>query len=365
MPDVRAGTLALGNRHGCMVDNGALHCWGDNGMGQLGLANVDESQVAIRVIRSGVAAVAAGSLHTCVLMVDASVRCFGFNAHGQVGNGAASPSHVAPTTVNLPPAEKLSAGTFHTCAILRDGTQRCWGRNNVSQIGIAVSTIAEPLPRSTNPPLASVAQIVAGVEHTCVLLASQDARCWGDNRFGQLATTPPSSGGVRQSPSAVNGSGFTQIAAGESHMCALKGNVAACWGRNSNGQLGVDASAFEVAPLEIPGHAYSTVASGSSSRHTCAITTTGLLDCWGLNTTGQLGLGFLNGVNDTPRRVGGLANVTEVAMDADHTCARQNDGSVHCWGSDLDGRLGNGAVGDSSAPTVVKKAEVFMSGFES
>jgi hypothetical protein len=132
-----------------------------------------------------VTAIATGSSHSCALLSNGTVRCWGHNRDGQLGNGTTTDFPAAAPVVGLGGmAAAIAAGEFHTCALLRDGTVHCWGDNWYGQLGDGTTT------DRTTPVAASglrdVTAIAAGEDHTCALLRDGTARCWGYNEFGQL-----------------------------------------------------------------------------------------------------------------------------------------------------------------------------------
>ncbi len=135
----------------------------------------------------------------------------------------------------------------------------------------------------------NVSKLDVGGNHTCAITTAGGLKCWGRNNYGQLGDTSTTD---RLVPVDVFGlvSGVVGVSAGENHTCAVTeaGNLK-CWGINTSGQLGDTSTTNRVTPVDVSGLA-SGVASVSADRnHTCAITTTGGLKCWGLNNYGQLG----------------------------------------------------------------------------
>jgi len=113
--------------------------------------------------------------------------CWGYNSSGQLGNGnsGSTANSSIPVAVNgLGPVKSISAGTFHTCAILSDDSLKCWGGNGDGQLGNG-SSIDALTPVSVSG-LSQVKAISAGSFHTCALLSNQRAKCWGKNDNGQL-----------------------------------------------------------------------------------------------------------------------------------------------------------------------------------
>src|SRR5437870_1241152 len=253
----------------------------------------------------------------------------------------------------------VAAGGYHSCALLGDGTVRCWGRNVDGQLGDG--TVANPAtgpPGSSTPVQVSgitgAAAVIAGGYHTCALLADGTAWCWGRSDDGQLGN------GARASASTpvpvTNLTGVTAMTAGFYHTCALLPNGPVwCWGRNDEGQLGDGTTLGRPAPVQVAGITGALAVSGGY-HHTCALLSDGTVLCWGRNLEGQLGDGTTTS-SSTPVRVGGITGAVAVSAGILHTCALLANGTVKCWGAvgpnnDF-GQLGNGATTGSSTPVTV------------
>jgi alpha-tubulin suppressor-like RCC1 family protein len=190
---ITASALAGGYGHTCaVVANGAVKCWGWNISGQLGNAGVPtgaaDSRSTVPVDVSGLAgavAVTAGSEHTCALSSAGSVACWGSNVWGQLGSNVFGQS-VAPLTVDLTGAKAvaITTGDYHSCALLSGGTVKCWGYNADGQLGNAGTTQSN-VPVDVSG-LAGATAVSAGAWHTCALLGSGRVKCWGQNRSGEL-----------------------------------------------------------------------------------------------------------------------------------------------------------------------------------
>ena len=222
------------------------------------------------------------------------------------------------------------------------------------------------------PRLTGIEQIAAGEQHTCALLTSGQARCWGINHHGQLGngtTTDSMRPVVVLDP---EGSGpltdITRLSAGWARTCALLvSGRAVCWGANSYGQLGDGTSADASLPVlvrSIDGSGPLTGIAQIDARgdqHTCAVQEDGRALCWGRNAFGQLGDGTSTDRSRPAPVVAGdgdtaLTDVTSVASGYWHSCALLESGEVRCWGSNSAGALGNGTTVASPRPVVVRNA---------
>lgn len=179
--------LAVGHAHACaVIDDGTVRCWGDNGSDQVGndsgLSAVDTGQLAVDV--EGAIAVAAGASHSCALLSNGTVKCWGGNASGQLGDGTNMPQPVAVPVLGLTDVVAIDAGLSHTCAVLEDGTARCWGNNDAGELGDGtnVSRVNPVVVQG----LSGVVAISAGGLHSCAVLDTGRVHCWGSNHEGQL-----------------------------------------------------------------------------------------------------------------------------------------------------------------------------------
>ncbi|MDP6945684.1 MAG: Ig-like domain-containing protein, partial [Myxococcota bacterium] len=184
-------TIEMGLNHSCAVlRDGRMYCWGANTSGQLGNGSTNDQPGAVPV--SGVddaVRVSIGAAHTCAVMSDSRVQCWGLNQHGQLGDGTeelnAVPADVRESNgLVLNGVVDVACGWNHTCAAMADGTVKCWGQNVTGQLGDeTLDSSAFPVHANVG---ASVRQVVAGESHTCGLRADGVVSCWGWNEFGQL-----------------------------------------------------------------------------------------------------------------------------------------------------------------------------------
>jgi len=347
----------------CLLSvDGRVACAGHYGYGQLGIGWGVISGYNVYLFQllelSGVEELYGDGLNQCALMSDSSLKCWGYNGHGQAGvgtnteSGAEFSSPVAyPTTVigsgliNVSFSPDVSAG--HVCALKTDGTVWCWGYNGYGQLGEGDTT-----SRAT-PTLVSALGGVKYIEaagsgsygYTCALKTNGEVWCWGINVYGQLGDGTATQ---RTSPVKANIDNVDSIATSRSDgyygtNCAIKTDGTVwCWGYNGYGQLGDDSVTVRYNPVQarnigsnLP-NAKKILISGTPSAVTvCALLIDNSLACWGYNNYGQVGDGTIadkhvptivlppNSVKDFI-----IAGGTSAAT----TCALKTDGTVWCWG---------------------------------
>lgn len=290
----------------CATSAGVMSCWGDDSFGQRGRDGGSDAAAA-RAVPSivpnvgAVTSVAAGGGHVCAGQSDGGVVCWGLGGSGQLGRAIPNATFASfdprPTRVALPrPTVAVAAGGFHTCTLLDDGTVDCFGLNNVQQLGRP--NVASSVPALVDG-LGPVAQLVASYAHTCAVLIDGSMRCWGYNANGQLGQGMTSTAGTPKPVLLPNGRTAKAACSGYAHSCAvLDDGAVACWGYNARGQSGAG-SAFadggitptvSLQPQVVAGVA-NVRALTCGGQHTCALHINGSLTCWGSNSRGQLGRG--------------------------------------------------------------------------
>lgn len=315
-PSVPLRSLAGGSAHICGLDvDGVAYCWGAFTLGRLGIGPVDRDacfdgtsdrcgQRPERV--AGAArfdALAAGGLHTCAIAGNAAY-CWGSATDGQIGAGpvdslseqcsvecAATPTPVAGTHS----WRAVAAGDAHSCAIDLQGRAFCWGRNQFGQLGRGAGNVSWSDAPTAVASTATFQTIAAGGSFSCGVDAAGQAYCWGLNSSGQLGNNATIERcdfflGCSTTPVAVvGGLSFESLSLGSNHACGIATDGRAyCWGSNGSGQLG-DGSVIDAGtPQPVAGNLRFRALS-AGGEHTCGITTGGALYCWGSNIYGQVG----------------------------------------------------------------------------
>jgi alpha-tubulin suppressor-like RCC1 family protein len=345
--------VAAGNGHTCAVVDGGADCWGASASGQRGDGTTAPAVSAKEVQSLGVGVIAVGAsfTHSCAIAAGGTAWCWGANGDGQLGDGTITNSLV-PVAVSMPPAVSFTAitvGFRHSCAIDTGGGVWCWGYNGHGELGQGTVDGGVRQPQAVPTLGSGVTAISAGSTHTCAIDTGAVV-CWGDNLYGQIGDGNKPT--MATTPTAVAAgslaSGALAIASGTgSHTCAIDSTGKVwCWGRNADGQLGNNSTTGTSAPVAVfsgaLGEDVTQIAVGAF--HSCAIDQTGKAWCWGANFTQQLGDGGYSSAQ-VPQAVAGLSSgVTLIAAGGSHTCALQS-AKLHCWGYNDSGQLG---VGDTA-----------------
>ncbi len=387
-----AKNIVLGKYHNCaLLDDSTMKCWGSNSDGQLGIGDINgnnniigDSTSDIDVVTDvstdiRVRKISAGQLFTCAILDDSTVKCWGDNIHGQLGNATNGEDTdiIAPTAQSAismsSKAINIASGTTHTCASLIDGTVQCWGDNSSGELGNESDTsddLTTPTTIDLGRNQALPIKVAAGARHSCAIMWDHEVKCWGFNENGQLglgnstADVGDTSDDMGDSLAIVTmDDNAIDIVAGDNHTCIINSDsLVNCWGDNTSGQLGIgdnsgsndsigdDESADATTDLgSESGRTRKVVSIAAGSNHTCVIVDTGDVICWGDNAFGQLGIGDNSGSNDkigddetadTTTDLGTNRTAVQIAAGGDSTCVVLDNSSLKCWGANIKGQLG-------------------------
>ncbi|UJR86133.1 RCC1 domain-containing protein [Sandaracinus amylolyticus] len=360
-PDDDAGatsgyaSLGLGYRHSCAITtDGTAQCWGSNAIGQAGLPETGSTVSTPADVQElgAVVAIAGGEDHSCAVLEDGSVACWGENSDGQLGRGTTSVGSSVPATIaSLTGVTAIALGASHSCA-LAAGAVHCWGANEFGQLGDGTTT--ERAAPGAVPGISGAIAIGAGDYHSCAVLAGGAVRCWGLNTDGQLGDGTTTN---RPEPvEATDVTGVVELDGGQGFTCARTATSVTCWGAGDAGQLGDGSSGDRPTAAPVPGIT-GALGIAAGSRHACARLADGTARCWGYGARGQLGDGSdLSGlpvIRRTPVSVMELDDVSVIAAGGSHTCALAG-GRAYCWGDDAAGQLGDEASGAQATPVQVE-----------
>ncbi|WP_104983725.1 hypothetical protein [Sorangium cellulosum] len=350
--------ISAGADYTCAVlSDKTVWCWGRNTWGNLGDGSLQQDRPIPRQVvgLDGPAARVAAGLssartHTCAVMADGGVACWGAGNSGQLGDGSAMSSLSPVRAEELTGVRWVAVGAAHTCAVTRTHDLYCWGEGGSGQLGYGGhDDQVVPLVMADG-----VEMVTAGVAHTCAALREQMGErrmsCWGDNTNGQLGI---SSFVPQSTPTPLMGlTDVATAAAGSLHTCAApRTGVASCWGKGDHYRLGTGIVSSEPMPRRIP-ELVDVTQLALGARHSGAVLAGGAALTWGDNTKGQLG----NGTQDlglTPQPIA-LTGVKELALGDDHSCALTTKGEMYCWGDNTNGQLGDGTTDPQLLPARVR-----------
>lgn len=357
---VRVGSLtgisriAADGAHAMALDlNGEVWTWGENGSGEIGDATTTDrtSPVKITSLGTGVKAIAAGRAHSMALMSDDTVRAWGLNDSGQLGDGTTTSSSTPVTSGTSGVTSFIAAGDDASMAVKSDGTLYAWGENQYSVLGDAgTADSSSPALIST---LANVALVEIGGRHAVAVRTDGAVLAWGRNNAGQLGkgSAVPF---VTRPTTVTSLSDVVAVGAGNEHSLYVKEN-GTVWasGSNENGQLGDGTTTNRTVPVQadFPSTVIATAVAGGH-MHSLALDSDGKVWAWGDNSSGQLGDGT-NTNSFVPVEVQGLTNVVKIAAGRAHSLALKSDGTIWAWGDNIFGQLGIGSNANQNAPVQI------------
>lgn len=384
-----------GNSTCIFFSGNSIKCWGLNGYGQLGLGDSRTRGLQVGDMGDKLAYVNFGTTdkviqissrgdHTCLLFDTNKVKCWGDNYYGQLGLGDANYRGDAADEmgqklpyVNFGTTDKiveLAAGYFHSCILFDSNKVKCWGLNSSSQLGsgntnnlgdAAIET-GIGLPYVNLGTDEKILMLRAGGRHTCALFESNRLKCWGVNDSGQLGLGDTNNRGDTANEMGANlpfidfgvSEKIVDMRLGGNHSCVVfESQKMKCWGANAGGQLGYEdttargTQAGDIGKLPFVDLGFSAKIDSISlgESHTCILLRPGYVKCWGLNSSGQLGLGDMNNRGDSKGEMGknlefvtieGVLPALALSAGKTHTCAILINKTVKCWGENTNGQLG-------------------------
>jgi len=391
----------------------SLWCWGLNGGGQVGDGTSGTNRESPTPVSGGGAweSVSIGDGSSCGIKTDDTLWCWGSDHRGRLGNGATGSVSLPGPISGGGAWRSVSVRRTTACGIKTDNTLWCWGENDFGQRGDANTTTEQQVPLQVFPALNWSIVSVEGTS-TCAITVQGVRYCWGDNGSGQLgSSTAPDPQGVpvqtassdrwvavsmnsdsacairidgrlfcwgnnpnilaqnsgsftADTPTQVHGGGTWKkivVAGGyTAHACGIKSDDTLwCWGYNGTGQLGNGSTSTSYIPVQVGTATWSEVSGGGTfingSYSTCGIQTNGSLWCWGSDDDGKLGNGATTGNQLSPVNISGAFTWKKVAVDVRSACAIRTDDTIWCWGLNDNGQLGIGSTtpGSSESPVQV------------
>ena len=351
--ELKPDVMAAGEEHTCAIkDDGTVRCWGEGSYGRLGIGNSNDksSPVATNTLGSGRTAIdiTAGGEHTCAVLDDGSIVCWGRNNNGQLGDNTTSQRTSPTQTVPLPrPAVAVEAGFDFTCALMDNGSVMCWGSGSSGRLGnggggVLVPTFTNPIPGGRKAVAIDISHY-----HACAVLEDGYVACWGPGNNNRLGTGSTS---AQSSPTLINYFNETNravdVALGRYTGCGLLDDgTVTCWG---SGYLGNGGSVNK----NSPGLLFAALGTGRTAVeiemgrfHACAILDNGNVKCWGDDQYGQMANGNSHSDQNNPSLVSFASGIEAESIHVGHwhTCITAQTNEIYCWGDGDKGKLGDGA----------------------
>jgi alpha-tubulin suppressor-like RCC1 family protein len=393
--------VSVGANHACAIlERGAVKCWGGNASGQLGYGDTVQRGDATAEMGEGLpfvnlgtgrtaAQLTLGDSWTCALLDDGTVKCWGHNFSGQLGQGDTvkrgdNANEMGDSLLPVPlgtgrKAVSIGAGSTHVCAVLDNGSLKCWGGNAKGELGLGdtnyrgdtAGEMGDSLPAVSLGTGRTAKAVGGGTRHTCALLDNNTVKCWGESPFGAAGhgdtvtrgDGPNEMGNALPAVSLGNGRTVKALSVGYQNTCAILDNDALkCWGSGDFGQLGLGNTAHRGDNAGEMGDNLPAIDLGVGrkarqvvvgSAHVCALLDNTKVKCWGANDVGELGLGDVNHRGDNAGEMGDnlpvlnfAAGITVASLSEGgqptSTCVTFTSGRVKCWGDNSFGQLGLG-----------------------
>lgn len=365
-------TMGGGGAVCAVTTAGVLRCWGSNFGNVLGDGSVASWRTSPVTVDSGTPYldVSLGQNHGCGITTANVLKCWGAtnNNVGQMGDGTTTGSNIPKVISSGTTYAKVSVygmngglSAHHSCAITTSGELQCWGRNGQGEIGnnTTVNQLS-PVPIDSG---VSYTIVRSGANHTCGITTSSVLKCWGDNSQGQIGDATLTD---RLIPTEVDAAQtYLDVFLGDSYTCGITtSNKLKCWGDNTYFNLGDGTQVDKTSPIIIDSsESYNLAALGggvitnSTRAATCAVTTAGRLKCWG-NNAGQFVVGTTTGFNNI-RDVNQDIKFASVSVGKGSACGINLNQKLYCWGSNLNGEIGDRGTLARNAAVIVDSKESY------
>ena len=335
-----------------LCNNNTVRAWGYNNQGQLGDSTIIDKLVPVSsaIGLTDVIAIEGGGNHSLALKSDGTVWAWGDNYSGELGDGTATDKLIPVQVTGLTDIISISSKSGHSLALKNDGTVWAWGHNGYGELGDG-TTVNKNIPVQVIG-LTNIIGVSTGLWHSLALKNDGTVWTWGANNTGQLGDGTTTS---KLTPVQVSGlTNIIAIAGGYgkpigSHSLALKsdGTVWA-WGHNYYGQLGDGTTTNRTSPVQVTG-LNNMIKIEAGTFFSIALKSDGTVWAWGNNSYGQLGDGTTTG-SLIPVETLGLINISLITSGGDHSLALKSDGTVWTWGYNYYGQLGDGTTTDRTIP---------------
>ena len=330
--------VAGGSHSATVTKDGSLYMWGWNFHGQLGDGTTTDRYTPVKIM-DNVASVSLGGYHSAAITKDGSLYMWGCNGNGRLGDGTTTDRYT-PVKI-MDNVASVSLGGYHSAAITKNGSLYTWGYNEYGQLGDGTSS------HKTKPVkiMDNIVSVSLGGYHSAAITKDGSLYMWGFNYRGRLGdgTTASKDTPVKIMDNVVS------VSLGSGYSAAVtKDGSLYMWGHNGNGQLGDGTSSHKTKPVKIMDNIVSVSLGG---YHSAAITKDSNLYMWGGNGNGQLGDGITTNRN-TPVKI--MDNVASVSLGGYHSAAITKNGSLYTWGYNEYGQLGDGTTTDRTSPVAIQ-----------
>jgi alpha-tubulin suppressor-like RCC1 family protein len=355
-----AQKIAAGGWHSVVVcADSTVKCFGENATGQLGNGtNTDSNAPVAAGTLTGVVAVSGGGdqleAHSMALKADGTVWAWGSNLYGALGNGNTTNTNTPGQVLLLSNITAISAGGWHSVALKSDSTVWTWGWNSDGQLGDG--TTADKTVATQVPGLTDVVAVAAGSYHVLALKSDGTVWAWGDNISGQIGNgnTTDQSAPVQVG----NLTNVAKIAAGRFFSLAVKNDGTVwTWGENTYGQLGDSTTTNSSTPVQVKGLNGNVVAAACGAFECHVILSDGNVWAWGRNTYGNIGDNTLTH-RSKPVQMQGASDAAGVAAGTNFSLMYKTDGTFWGCGRNQSGQLGDGSF---TQPNVLSQSTIICS----
>lgn len=353
-----AAKISLGNTHTCAIlTDGSLWCWGSNTSGELGLGDTTHRSSPVRVgSANNWRQVSSGYVSTtCAVNTANEVFCWGYNASGQTGVSKTTAYVTTPTKVTAlgTTVDSVSVGDTHVCVVTTSGIVKCWGSNSYGQLGTAITL---GISQSTNTPTTinnlsgTYTAVAAGGYGTCAIKSDKKVWCWGHDLWGQRGDDTPRTADDAAPTQISSSANAAAIITSSTSNCFINeaNDVTQCWGQNQDYFLrsvygNINTSSLvDVAPFFANSTYVLARAFSVGSNYACMLK----------KTDGGIVCGGANGSNQISNVPGGTGYIA-VGAGTSHVCAIKSDHRLVCWGHNYYGQTGNGTTTTPATAGVV------------
>ncbi len=359
-PTVYVKYISAGFVHSlALMSDGTVKAWGSNEYGQLGDGTTTSSNTPITISGlTNVIGISVGMWSSYALLSDGTIKAWGYNQNGELGDGTDIDKLTPVSVTGITTAINIASSASHAIALLSDGTVKAWGTNYEGELGDGTNTGS--LSPVTVSNLSNVIAIDANGSHNLALLNDGTVKAWGYNEFGQLGNNSTVSSSTIVTVS--NLSGVKKIACGSSHhsLALLNDGTIKAWGSNGWGQLGDETYDDKLIPVTISG--LSNVKDISAGYNfSLALLNNGTIKSWGDNSYGKLGVNSDDITlvkTNSPLTVNTITTANSISAGLTHALAILENGNIMSWGRNNTGQLGNNSTTDTISPVSVHTSSI-------